>query len=611
MQVLKKERIKDRMLKTTARLWAIPENEVETNYDPLILLMLDACASELEKLGYDVNASQARLMDKLAELMLPEALLGPAPASCIVHATPIDAAAKLQADTKFYTNQRITTADGKQLNTDFYFTPVGAFTLHKAKLQNVIVGSKVYGVGENNSRTTIHRGDGNEHMSVSELWLAFSADKAVANLKGLSVFFDMRGHSEANAFYKSIEGSAAFINGQKVELLPGFYEQQQFDLSPEEMLVSGHDYIKKICRKVAGVYQRQFMHIADSVGNNATTLPQELISRLPDAAVKQLDAEPKIYLKIELTRPFTADVLDGLVCSINAFPVINRRFNTMNYRTDSWVNIIPLQVDGHFLDLNEIAGSSGNRYSMNAQSTQNMEEGEAQVRSSGIGKTDSKEVREIIGSLMEAIRDESAYFTEISNEFLLARLREVSQILARLEDQLAAAKNNRMPHHYVLLRPKQAGDQVAVSYWTTNAEDANKIKSGSAMVAFNHTLVDPKSTITITTTVGGQSGFTESEKRILLKQQLVSKGKIVSAEDVKLLCFQLFGDRLKQVEVKKGIRIGSNKSEGYVRTVEVHLQLQQGLKESRPDEVGYLCAALENQLAENAAPIYPFSVFVN
>src|SRR5207237_605512 len=112
MQVVKKERIKDRMLKTTARLWGVAENEIESNFDPLILLMIDACSAEFEKIGYDINASQSRLLDRLADLILPEALMGPKPASSIMHASPVDASVRLLPQTQFYTNQKIQRAEG-------------------------------------------------------------------------------------------------------------------------------------------------------------------------------------------------------------------------------------------------------------------------------------------------------------------------------------------------------------------------------------------------------------------------------------------------------------------------------------------------------------------
>jgi hypothetical protein len=614
METLKKERIKDRMLKTTARLWGVPENEIETNFDPLILLMIDACSAEFEKLGYDLSASQTRLLDKLADLILPEALLGPLPSSCIMRATPLETVAKLEAETQFLSNHRLQRDGGTTYNTDIYFTSVGTFELHKAELKHMLIGDKLYSISENNARTLTHRGENEESSTVQDLWLAIAPDKAIPSLRGLSIYFDLRSHSEANSFYKSLESATGSANDNKVVLKKGYSDSQQFELGPEEMLISGQDYTRKIRRRIAAVYEKQFIHINDdqSLTKLTSSVPESWKGVVPDKALQQLATESLVYLKISLGRPFATEILDGLTCAINAFPTINRKFNTLTYRTDAWVNIIPMPIEGSFLDLQDISSSSGGQYKFRtASEKQTLEEGEATVRSSGIGKTNSKEVREIIGSLMDAIRDESAYFSELSNEFLLARLREVSQILARLEDQLAAAKDSRAPHHYVLLRPKQTGDQVTITYWTSSPEDANKVRAGSIMTPHNNTLVAAKSAVTLTNALGGKAGISEAEKKALLKQQLISKGKVTSAEDIRLLCFQLFGDKLKRAEVTKGIQIGTSKTDGFVRTVDVVLTLTPGLKDSRSEEISYLCNTLEYQLAQNAAPIYPFRVIVN
>ena len=614
MEAIKKERIKDRMLKTTARLWGVPENEIETNFDPLILLMIDACSSEFEKLGYDISASQTRLLDKLADLILPEALLGPRPSSCIMRATPLEATAKLASETQFLTTQRIQQEGGSSHNVDIFFTPIGEFALHKVELKHMLIGNKLYNIGENNSRTLTHRGDGVESATIQELWIALSPDKAVQSLRGLSIYFDLRSHSEARNFYKSLENATGIVKDGNISLKKGYSNNEQFEVSPEEMLISGNDCTRKISRRIAAIYERQFLHIESSqpIAELTSSVPDSWKGIVPENALQQLAAESLVYLKVSLGRPFASDVLDGLTCGINAFPAINRKFNTLNYRTDAWVNIIPMQIEGSFLDLQDITGSSGGQYKFRtASERQALEEGEASVRSSGIGKTNSKEVREIIGSLMEAIRDESSYFSELSNEFLLARLKEVSQILARLEDQLAAAKDSRAPHHYVLLRPKQTGDQVSINYWTTNPGDADKVRAGSLMTAHNHTIVAAKSVVTLTNALGGKAGVSEAEKKVLLKQQLISKGKVISAEDIRLLCFQLFGDKLKQAEIKKGVQVGTTKTDGFVRTVDVLLTLKSEIKNTNSEEIGYLCNMLEYQLSRNAAPIYPFRIIVN
>ncbi len=602
------------MLKTVARLWGVAENEIETNFDPLILLMMEACAAELEKLGYDLSASQSRMLDRLADLLIPEASMSVKPASCIAQATPVEPAVKMDLLTRFYTTQQIQQVDTKATSKlDVFFTPVGEFPLFKVKLAYLFCGSRFYRVNDNNSKELIFETSGLASNG-DEIWFAISADKGVQNLNGMSLFFDMRGHSEASAFYNSLHHALAFTGDNEMPLQPGYADKQQFDLNPTEMLVAGLDYSKKINRQIAGIYQKHFIHLAgnQSVASmGAGSVPDSWKHQLPQKVADQLAAESLIFIKLKLNRPFRQDALDTLVCGINAFPVVNRKFNTINYRTDELVNIVPVQVEGSFLDLQDITAANGNKYKFRTTAEgQDLQKGDALVRSTGVGKTSSREVREIIGSLMDAIRDESAYFTELSNEFIMTRFKEIGQILARLEDQVSRAKDNEPARHYILLRPQNAGETVYINYWTTNGQVANQVRSGTLLQPYNHTLVDAKTTGLLTNAVGGKATITEAEKKYVLRQQIASNGKIISAEDVKLVCMQIFGDKLKTVDVKKAIQVGTGAGEGFIRTIDVLLTMAPQVKETMQNEVDYLCSELEYTLENNATMVYPFRVVV-
>ena len=109
---------------------------------------------------------------------------------------------------------------------------------------------------------------------------------------------------------------------------------------------------------------------------------------------------------------------------------------------------------------------------------------------------------------------------------------------------------------------------------------------------------------------GGKSGVTEAEKKNLLRQQLQSRGKIVSAEDVKLLCLQIFGDKLKHVDVAKGVQIGAGKADGFARTIDVSLTLNGDIRGEAQTEIDYLRSELEYALEKNASPVYPFRILI-
>jgi hypothetical protein len=604
--MLKKEQIKDRMLKTAARLWEVPEGEIETNFDPLIILLLETCAGELENIGAGINATQGRLIDRLAELILPEAMINAQPATCIMHANPVETVAAIDSAIRFYTTQRMQQAGTAAYNQDFYFTPIGNFRLLKATMGYMKAGGKFYRFTGNGQKELVL--DTGRNGYSSEIWLTLLPDKSLNNLKGLQFFFDLKGHSEANAVYNSLHQARAYLNGHEVAVEQGYFDGTQFDLNLEDALSSGYDYSRKIHRQAAGIYSNRFLHIPGDLDTKAGPLPDEWLE-LPEKNLQALQAEGALFIKIELGRMFQQETLDRIFCSINAFPVVNRSLNSLNYRTDTWVNIIPMQIEGSFLDLHSITGSSGNKYKINiAADNQQVEEGEAVVRSSGVGKTNSREVREIIGSLMEAIRDESAYFSRMSNEFVLARLREITRILARLEDQMKVAKDKKETLHYLLLKPAAAGESVTVNYWTTNGTEAHAVKTGTQLTAFNHTITAAKGAYVLTNCAGGKSIITESEKKYLLKRQLSSGGKVISAEDVKLLSYQLFGDRLSKVEVRKGMQPGNGALQGFQRTIDIFLTLAPSQQELARDEVAYLCSELEYNLSLQASPVCPFRI---
>jgi hypothetical protein len=574
--------------------------------------MMEACAAELEKIGYDINASHERLLDKLANLILPEAMLGAKPASGIMHATPTEPTTAIDSLTRFYSTlrQSATGPGGAAQSQDIFFSPIGNFILHNASLVNTFIGDKLFRTGRQGSKEAIS-GAGAATDLTEDIWLVIAPDKDIQSLRGLSIFFDLRGHSEADTFYKSLDTARGWIGSEDAQLQAGYHNADQFDLGLNDLLDSGDDHSRKIAREVAGIWSRRFL----CVGNNtplanllSSSVPQEWRARVGSEAIKQLEAQPLIYLRIQPGRIFHQEVLETASISINAFPAVNRSFHTLNYRSDAWVNIIPIKVDSNFLALHSITGTGGKYRFRMGSGTQEMEEGEALIRSSGIGKTDSREVREIIASLMEAIRDESAFFSELNNEFIQSRLREISQIVARLEDQVASARDTQSSYQYVLLRPFTAGEQLTINYWTTNAQDAHALKAGTALIPFNHTLVNAKECYTLTNLLGGGTGPSPVQKRTMLKQQLHSRGKIVSAEDIRLVCMQLFGERLKKVEVRKGIQVGTGAQEGFSRCIDVLLTLTTESTEYGQAEVEYLCSELENSLKQSASPVYPFRV---
>ena len=66
-----KERVKSRILKKAADLWGYKEGEMES-FDPLVKLLIEAFAGEFEKISYEINETQFRVIERLTGLISPD-----------------------------------------------------------------------------------------------------------------------------------------------------------------------------------------------------------------------------------------------------------------------------------------------------------------------------------------------------------------------------------------------------------------------------------------------------------------------------------------------------------------------------------------------------------
>ncbi len=610
MAEIKRERIKDQMVNTAARVWNIEESEIEQSFDPLAMLLIEACAAEMEKIGNEINSSHTRLLDYLAEIVLPESLFGSTPATGIVQAMPIDAKTEIGLNDAFYLTQKIQRpVTGNFETIDLHLSPIGKFTLLKTEIAYLVSGNKLFRIKDNNSKELLFSPE--RLVNSNEIWLLLHSDKTLDSLKGLSLYFDLKSHSGANSFYNALGYSKCWLNEMPVDIATGYGPEKDFGIDQREILLSGDSRTNKINRKAGYIYQNRFLQICGSAKITKTEIPLQLREKFPAEISKQLEAENLDFIKIELPQYFSQEVFDIVTSAVNAFPAINKKCNSFNYRTDDWINIIPVPVDGSFFDLASVKNEKGEQYKIRpAAGIDSVAAGEVVVRTSGVGKASSQEVREMINSITETIRDQSAYFGQVSNEFILSRLREIGKLLAGLEDNIQAATDKKPEYNYLMLRPKKNGEMISVDYWITNGTDANYIKAGLTLAAVNNTLLNTKKSHTLTNFTGGKNTVSATEKKGMLKQQLISGGKIISAEDVKLCCLQLFGDKLKKVDVQKGVQVSSKKEEGFKRTIDVILTCSSSVSESMKSEIDTLCRELEFILESNASPVVPFQVIL-
>lgn len=609
MEVKSREQIKDRMIRLAAEHWNLEENEIEANFDPLVILLFDAVAGEMEQLGYRIKDIQSHLLNELSTLMLPQSLLRAKPASCILTAKPAGASCILKSEINFTTIARTSRADEAAKEAEINFTPIGEVKLIHANLAYIRMGNKLFKYQDNGKKILVHDGGGN--TITNQVHFAIQAKTPVESLAGLQFFFDLKSHSEAGNFYFALQDAKLLINNIETKINKGYYKNAQYETSLKDAFNNDSDYSRKIQREIAAIYHDQFFTVDESAGPvSQPDMQQALLQELPEKLVQEINTANVVYGTFQLTHSFAPEVAERLQIAVNAFPVINRRLEKIFHKTEKWLNIIPMQVYGNYLDIHSIEGANGIKYRLQATNYDSkIEEGEAIIRAARVSKSSSNDIRNSLKSLLEAIRDESAYFSRTSNDFITSRLNEISRILTRLEDQVQMSKDEKPAFRYVLLKSKNPGETVQVSYWNTSPTEAGFVKSLAPFRPVQHSLTEPGSCYSITSATGGRETLNDFAQKQMLVRQLSSKGKIISAEDVRLLCYELFGPKLKKVEVKKNMKVLPGRNTGISRFIDIQLYITKG--SFAENDITYLKKQLHYQLEMDACFTFPFIVTVN
>ncbi|NJM80372.1 MAG: hypothetical protein HC854_13540 [Flavobacterium sp.] len=102
MNPLSKDQIKDRMLKRAAKKWGYNDVELENVFDPIVNLLFDVCAKELEKISNEIFSSRRRMTERLVDILTPTASAKATPARGILRAYPIEDETTLHNHHQFF-----------------------------------------------------------------------------------------------------------------------------------------------------------------------------------------------------------------------------------------------------------------------------------------------------------------------------------------------------------------------------------------------------------------------------------------------------------------------------------------------------------------------------
>jgi hypothetical protein len=331
-------------------------------------------------------------------------------------------------------------------------------------------------------------------------------------------------------------------------------------------------------------------------------------------ASKLLQKQPLRWICIDFPKTISNALLEDVVCVMNCFPVFNRRFHDVTYRLQDIVNIIPLQTEDLFMDLQDVSNEEGRSlYARNFQNNDNNESGFL-MRNGGVGRFDERDASAIVNYLVQLLRDESAAFSSLGNDFMNNEMKQLQQIINKLEQRLFSRQLTREQIPYLILKstPGNPWQNVFIRYWSCVGGEGNNIKAGNTLRLYKGSSVEDNQAILVTTTRGGRNKLSTTETVLAYKTALLSKDRLVSQEDIKAFCYYQLGERVRKIDIQKGYMIHPDQQQGFIKTLDIVIAIERKEYEEMVDngEIGFWSDHLKLLLEEKSLTVFPYRLFI-
>ncbi len=599
-----------RMLSNANRYWGNSDLDSENAYDPLVGLLMSACAWELSKINEDIYNSRSRITERIVQLMTPAALTTAVPAHSITSALPIDDKCTLKAQHQFYYTKRVSDPDDP-VNVkllQLVFSPVCHTEVLNCKLKYTAYGNTIF------SNDTIFRdvrAEIPESLPQACLYLGLECDEELTDLNGLRIYLDVR-NEELKGLFSHILKQVSISVGERTLI-------SKSGLNAESPVIDINSVFKnkvsanlRMNQIVNQLYDKQFISITDETPLGDLDNDAALKNDAKILSDTLSENEKVIWLKLQFPESFSRKMLDDIKVVINAFPVVNAKLNNKIAVVKTKNDIHILDSDDEYFDLESVTLSNGTELIQNYNtSAKKMDENEVLVKHGGIERFDDRNAKEHLDYLMELMHDESASFNAVGREFVEQNLKSLNKIITRLENKLANAVKTKSekPGLLVKTNSKNVGEAIYINYWTTKGATANRIKAGSELRLLKGNDILPDHSFLVCDTEGGRDKPSTNDRINAYRMALLTDDRIVTREDIKAYCHYLFGDKLGRVEVEKGIGHSVDEHGGYIRTLNVVLSPASPLmSDDEMTDWNYLCKELKAHLELKGSNILPYTI---
>jgi len=613
------QHIRERMLKNAARVWGFQEKEPEGNFDPVLSILLSACSIELEKISGEIQSSRSRILQRLVQLLSPDAFTAALPAHAVACARSVEQAHQVKTDDQLYFTRRIAgnIEGAEQVSKDIFFSPTAPLPIKSSSIRFLATGNFLYKTDNNGSKELIGQSSPEAALPSSTLWLGI--DQPGVSLQNSLFYFDFKSELQKTSFYHQLPKAKWYWSGEEeMSHLPGYGNNLIMHEGPDlENVLNREDDASDRGRKhINSYYQPRFINVTDeynqSVQGDNSAMAEIIAETFTGREAAQLKKQPLRWICIDFPKTVSTKMLEEVVCIMNCFPVCNRRLHDITFRLQETVNIIPLYSEDIFLELEKVLNDDGEVLSERSFKSRNQENAGILLRNGGVGRFDERDASSMVDYLVQLLRDERAAFSALGSDFINNELQQLQQVLNKLEQRLFARQAVREQTPYLMVKNSQLKpwQNIFIRYWSTGGADANNIWPASPLRIYKGNGFESNQAVLVTPTIGGKNKLNASESVMAYKSALLSKDRLVTSEDIRVFCQYQLGERVKKIEVQNGTMVHPDQQKGFVKTIDVIIAIHKKFYEPMVEngDIAFWKENLKLLIEEKSAALFPYRI---
>ena len=587
---------------------------METSFDPVVAMMLNALSYELEKVAHELEDSKTRIVERVLEIMFPEVSSGAKPSRAIVHALPIENNIKVSLQNQMTVSRRIHNIYNPlaPITKEIALAPTLEVKLSACEIKYIAYERNLYQISNLFYKDAVR--DYNHTMPSGEIVLGIqlSSEKAL-ELEDLMLYVDIKNTHQKEMFHYYLKQMKCIFDDKEIEVKEG-YNVPFNDLDIEGVINHNYSTLSGVMQEVNEFYFDNFYTLKGVL--KYKNINEYAAEYKPFEEVANKSEKPVIWVKMVFPESLVPQIIDNVSFTANCIPVINKKKHNLTKPLDTFLSYIALDTKNDiFLDIDTVVDGLNRRYETKEFKEGILEEGNAVLRTGGVSRFDSRTASELLQNVLDLLKDESSSFAGLGKDFMNSSLIEINQLLASVEQQAKESNFSKSNDPYLMIKPKadeSVGKSFNISYWSTCAEEGNDIKAGTVLACKDDLFFVSKTTTLMTNTVGGLNKQTNKDRILAYRNALLTRGRIVTFADIKAFGFNHFKNSIEDIRIEKGTRKEISVKAGFSRTVDIYIKTKPEEKQHLSDsEWNYLCDSFLKNLKNRSSNAFPYRMFVD